>query len=701
MVIRRAWCAPLLAAGLVAAQAPQQKAFTFSTHSWLVVEAVTVTNQSGAPVTGLTAKDFVVTENGVRQRVAFCQYQALDDKAAAAAATAKNAPAPPRPATPGPTTIQITPESPTNSQYANRRLIALYFDFSAMPNADQIRALAAARAFIATNLHPADKMAIMEYAGAGVQVKQDFTSNRELLGQAINNLIVASGYGLDENAEDAASSDYGSAFGQDDSEFNVFNTNRQLAALQTAVEMLAPISEKKSLVYFASGIDRQGVDNQAQLEATTNAAIRANVALFPIDARGLVAYAPLGDATQGSPGGLSMYNGGASTAMNLRLATSQDTLYALGSDTGGKALLDNNNLGAGIEHARDAITSYYLIGYYTSNAALDGKYRQVRVALAAPPGAKLAYRTGYYAGKTFAKFTETDKERQLEDALMLGNPITDLTIQLELNYFQLNSAEYFVPIAAKIPGSELALAKKGGARQSIIDFIGEIKDPYGTTISNLRDKVTLKLSGETAAQLAKLPIEYSAGFTLLPGRYSIKLLARDDETGRIGTYMTDFTIPNLMHAADRVPISSVVLSNQRVALAAALFNAKKNQAGADAEAADPLVENGAELMPSVTRVFHRSSPLLVYLQAYEHPGTAPAPLESYVSFYSLASGKLAWQSSMQDVTVPPAGRAGAMPIQFSLPLTHLPAGKYECQVTVLAPATHQANFWRAPIEIRP
>ena len=123
---------------------------------------------------------------------------------------------------------------------------------------------------------------------------------------------------------------------------------------------------------------------------------------------------------------------------------------------------------------------------------------------------------------------------------MLGDPITELTIAMEVNYFQLNRAEYFVPIVVKIPGSELALARRGGAEHTLIDFIGEIKDDFGTTITNVRDKVDIKLSDATAAELAKRPIEYDTGFTLLPGKYTIKFLARDDETGRIGTYQTTF-----------------------------------------------------------------------------------------------------------------------------------------------------------------
>src|SRR5579862_4022868 len=378
--------------------------------------------------------------------------------------------------------------------------------------------------------------------------------------------------------------------------------------------MLSQVTEKKSLIYFASGLRLNGLDNQAQLHATINAALRANLSFWPIDARGLVAQAPLGDATQGSPGGVGMYSGSSALTVVSHFQQSQDTLWALARDTNGKALLDYNDLASGIVRAQQAISSYYVIGYYSANAALDGKFRHIKISLREGLSAGLDYRQGYYAAKRFSKFSAADKERQLEDALMLGDPITELTIAMEVNYFQLNSAEYFVPLTVKIPGRELALARRGGAEHTLIDFIGEIKDEYGTTISNVRDKVNIKLSDATAAELARRPIEYDTGFTILPGKYSLKFLARDAETGRIGTFQTAFTVPNLAREEKRVHISSVVLSSQRVEMKDALYNAAKDKG--KAEAVNPLVEDGQKLVPSVTRVFSRSRDMYVYLQAY-------------------------------------------------------------------------------------
>src|SRR5450432_2043220 len=572
--------------------------------------------------------------------------------------------------------------------------MAMCVEMSAMPVPDQVRAEAAALKFIQKQMAPADLMAIMAFNGASVQVLQDFTDKKDDLQMVINKLFIADD-GLDENAADESSADTGAAFGEDDSEFNLFTTDRQLGALQTAVKMLGQLNEKKVMVYFASGLRLNGIDNQAQFQATINSAIRSNVAFFPVDARGLVAQAPLGDATRGSPGGVGMYSGSAAMANSNNFQKSQDTLYGLAADTGGKALLDNNDLGRGILQAEQSISSYYILGYYSANTNLDGRFRRIKIAFNGDPSAKLVYRQGYYAGKQFNKFTTVDKERQLQDALMLGDPITELTIVMEVDYFQLNSAEYYVPVVAKIPGSELALARRRGAEHTLIDFIGEVKDEYNVTVANVRDKVEIKLTGETAAQLSRQPIQYDTGFTLLPGTYTMKFLARDDETGRIGTYLNKFVIPNLNKEQKRIPISSVVLSGQRVDLKDALYTAGKDKG----PVVNPLIQDGQKLIPSVTRVFSTRRDMYVYLQAYERGAASTQPLVAFVSFYR--GQAKAFETPPLPVTEGMDPKSKAVPLRFSLALSKLPPGKYDCQVTVLDPTGNKAAFWQAPVMLVP
>jgi VWFA-related protein len=688
----------------------QDGSYTLSVKSQLVTEAVVIKDKSGKFIPNLTANDFTVTEDGTPQKIRVFEHESLPVDAA---------PLPKQ--DPNDEQVKIYKRLARTSfqqsaQYKDKRLIAMYFDMTAMRPDDQLRALQSAEKFIRMQMTSADLVSILRYQGGSVDVLQDFSQDRNKMLSILETLVVGEGQGNDESVSDDSSADTGAAFGQDGGEFNIFNTDRQLSALQTAASMLGAMNEKKILLYFASGLRLNGNDNQAQLHATVEAAVKSGVAFWPIDARGLVATAPLGDASQGSPGGQGMYSGTAATAVNDRFQQSQDTLYALAADTGGKAFFDNNDLNAGIVRAQKAITDYYLIGYYTTNTSLNGAFRKIKITVADSLNASLDYRKGYYANKEFGKFNGTEKERQLEDALMLGDPITELTIAMELNYFQLNRAEYFVPLTVKIPGRELALAKKFGSEHTVIDFVCEIKDEIGgNTVTNLRDNVDVKISDATAAELTKRPIEYSTGFTLLPGRYSIKFLARDDETGRIGTYQTSFIIPNLNKETKKLPISSVILSNQRVDTKSALFNTMKGKDQAKADAVNPLMSAEGKLIPSVTRVFRTDRDLEILLQAYQGApsaaATAPAtsgatttgpaagrgPLVAYVSIFR--EGKKAMETQAVKAEPVAESRLGTTPIRMKVPLTNLTAGEYDIQITVLDPAGNRIATWRGPMAI--
>jgi len=286
-----------------------------------------------------------------------------------------------------------------------------------------------------------------------------------------------------------------------------------------------------------------------------------------------------------------------------------------------------------------------------------------------------------------------EKERQLEDAFLRSDPITDMTIAMEINYFQLNRAEYFVPLTVKIPGSELVLARNGGAEQTSFDFVGQVKDEFGTVVQNTREKVSFNLNGAAATQLASTPVEYNTGVTLLPGRYSIKLLARDNETGRIGTYETAFTVPNLNKEEQGIPISSVVLGNERVEMTDAI------NAGNKMQAANPLVADGRRLIPSVTRVFSKSREMYVYLQAYQHEAGNTQPLVVFATFYQGQAKAL--ETAPIEVTQGTDSGSKAVPLSLSIPLADLKPGKYTCQVTVRSPITQKTALWQAPVVIEP
>jgi VWFA-related protein len=676
--------------------AGQRNSFKFEATTRLVVEDVIIRGKDGKPVTGLKPGAFTVLEDGKPQKIAVFEFQKLENDATAAA---QNAPATvaDQPAARS-EAKQIAPERPGDIKYKDKRLMVMFFDMTSMPIQDQMRAQTAARRFLKTQMTASDLVAIMTYSN-DIKVVEDFTDDRDLLAKDIDKLVIGEGQGLEETNADDSSPDTGAAFTQDDSEFNIFNTDRQLSALATAARMLGSLNEKKALIYFASGMQRNGTDNQAQLQATVNAAIRANVSFYPIDARGLVATAPLGDATKSSPGGQGMYSGSSARAATSNFQGQQETLYTLASDTGGKALLDNNDLSAGIVQAQKDISSYYIIGYYSTNEALDGRFRRIKIRVndtAAGQIAKVDYRPGYYAGKEFAKFNSSDRERQLQEALLLDDPLTDISIAMEIDYFRLARDRYFVPVVAKIPGSELELAQRRGSDTTRIDFIGQVKDAHGRIVQNVRDMVDVKLKGEAAAQLSKHPVVYDTGFTLAPGAYDLKFLARDNASGKMGTYQTKFVIPDLTTEQKQLPISSVILSSQRVDPGAAVFSAEKDK---KLLAANPLVQDGQKLIPSVTRVFNKGQEMYIYLEAYQPAAQSTEPLFARVAFYR---GKTkAFETAPQEVTSGLNGSSKAVPLKFSVPLAQLTPGRYTCQVSVLEPTAQKFVYWRAPMVLLP
>ncbi len=665
---------------------------TFRTATHLIVQTVSVKDKQGRPVVGLTAKDFVVTENGQPQEIAFVEFQALETGQAPVSSSVVLGQTPASVATPVPPVTQeaVAAPLPGDVRYRGRRLLILYFDLYNLGFFDQMRMYESAAHYIAARMTPADMIAIMVFDNGVVRLKQDFTDDRAALGQVVQQLMTDA-----DNTHNGtgAAFDPGGSFGQDDDTFNMFSTDRQLSALQTAVTGLGPLPEVKTLVYFGS-LRLSGADNLAQLRATVNASIRANVTLNPIDPRGLVAEPPLGDAARASPGGAGMFSGTLAQAAIGRQQQGQDTLYALAKDTGGRAMFDNNDLALGITQAAEAVTGYYILGYYTKNTATDGRYRRVKVSLTPPLSAELSYREGYYGDKAFAKFTNADRERQLEEALKLEDPITDIPMAMEVNYFQISRAEYFVPVSVRMPGSELTRPRPNGTSRAEIDMIGEIKDEYGVTIRNARDKLAFTLDPATASAVSKRPIQYEAGFTLLPGAYVIKVLARDSTTGRIGTFQTAFTIPNLEREETRLPISSVVLTSQRVSRANALYTVKQK---ISSDVANPLVSDGQTLIPSVSRTFSASQPLYVFVQAYERNATAMRPLAAFVTFYR--DGAKVLETDPLALDTGWDAKSKSVPIRMTVRLDQLAPGSYDCQVTVLDPSGARAAFWRAPIRI--
>ncbi len=700
-----------LIASFVLPQQAQQKdgIVTFKSSSTLVIVNCFVRDKSGKVVEGLKKEDFKLLEDGKPQTIAILEFQKLLDPVQAApinrpkpsllanATTTTKTPAAPKPPP------AISPSKPGELRYRDRRLMVLFFDFSSMQPPDQIRSQQAAQTFLRDQMTPSDMVSILTFSN-DLKVQQDFTDDKDQLMKVIKSFSVGEGSalsGVADTADTDTGEDLQQAFISDETEFNIFNTDMKLAALSTAAKMLGSLPERKALVYFSSGVGKTGVENQSQLQATVNAAVKANVAFYPIDARGLVALPPGGDATKASSRGTGIFAGGQMTKDKTSFNDQQETLSTLAKDTGGKAFLDSNDLALGIAEAQEDIRSYYIIGYYSSNGATDGKYRKVTLAMngALRAGLKIDYRSGYFGAKTFGKFTSDDKERQLSEALLLGDPMTDLPLALEVDYFRLTPERYFIPISVKIPGSEITVAKKGPNEVTQLDFIGQVKDAKGAIVQNVRDGIKVKLTEENAAQLARKSIEYDTGFTLAPGKYTLKFLTRENQTGKMGTFETAFVVPDLTVGQKSLPISSVVWSSQREPLTAAVGDLaiKKKLL-----ASHPLVIDGQKLIPSITRVFKKDQNLYVYFEVYDPATDAAHPSPSVAATLSFYRGKAkVSESQPMVVTATAPAKPHVAPFEFQTSLAKLNPGRYTCQVNVVDELGRKFAFSRAPVVILP
>ncbi|MGH9558069.1 MAG: VWA domain-containing protein, partial [Bryobacteraceae bacterium] len=540
-----------------------------------------------------------------------------------------------------------------------------------------------------------DLVEIMTYTTA-INVVQEWTSDRDALISAIRKLNLGAGSDLADLASTSADEgDDSGSFAADDTEFNIFNTDRKLSALEDASRKLGIFPEKKALIYFSSGVNKTGVENQSQIKATTNAAVRANVAIYPVDARGLVALTPGGDASQASPRGTGIISGSAQQSVRNNFNDSQETLVTIASDTGGRAMLDTNDLTQGIRRAQEDINSYYIVGYYSKNDKEDGKYRRIEVKLADKNmGVKLDFRRGYYAGKTWNKFTSADKEQQLQEALTLGDPLSELPLALEVDYFRVAKDRYFVPVAVKIPGSAVGLSKKGEKQTADLDFIGQVQDAAGKMVAGVRDNITVKLNEQDAAKIGQRNLEYDAGLTLGPGTYTLRFLARENLSGKMGTFETKFTIPDL-NSGGKLRLSSVIWSNQKEPVASAVGAAETNK---KLIAANPLVEDKQKIVPSITRVFRKDQTMYVYFEVYD-PAMDPARKapELTADLDLLLGGRKVYTSAPVRVNKLATSRPGVAPFSFQVPLAKLPPGQYISQLNVIDENGRKFAFPRAEV----
>src|SRR3984885_8037100 len=370
-------------------QPDAQSAYTLKVNSDLVLTNVVVRDKkTGEVVRGLTSGVFQVVEKSKPQKIPIFDFQSVDQATPLNEATINGK---------APNTIMGSMNRATTStQLRNHRLIVMFFDITSMQPEDLERAQDAARNYINKQMHPADLVSVVSL-DQSLSLDQDFTANKQQLLNAVNAYSGTQGSGFQSGATSTTNQvEDTTAFTPDEAEYNDVNTDRELFAFEDIAHSLAYINEKKSLLYFSGGIQRDGIENQASLHAAINASVRANVSIYSVDARGLQAISPLGDATTGNLRGANSFNGAALQNNLDSNFNTQEVMATLSSDTGGKAFFDSNDFSPAFDRIQKDTSAYYVIGYHSTDLRRDGRYRRLSVKVDRGD-VKLEYRPGYYA----------------------------------------------------------------------------------------------------------------------------------------------------------------------------------------------------------------------------------------------------------------------------------------------------------------
>jgi len=389
------------------------------------------------------------------------------------------------------------------------------------------------------------------------------------------------------------------------------------------------------------------------------------------------------------------------TRQTASLSSSQETLTTLAHDTGGTAFQDTNALAPVFDKVLSDTQTYYILGYYSTNTKEDGKFRKIRIEVNRPD-LKIQHRPGYFASKQFTRLTQTERDRQLEEALTVDRPFSDLPFILEADYFRQDGSTCQVPVSLQFAGDGVQFEEKGNRREAQLEFLAQIKDAKGGVAGVARDLVDVRLPAQSAEKIRGGQILYSTGFQLRPGDYKLKFLVRDNRTGKLGSFEQALSVPPL--DGKSLSISSIVLGSR-------LLDAKEDARGIEHKGVrgkfqmsghtkDPLVIDEKKIVPSIGNIFVNRQTLYVYFQVYgaaEDSATRKPRLETNLLFLQLKNKAL--ESKPHLVEEWAKDSKGTATVAMAVPLRGLKKGSYTLQVHVRDNVSDENLFHRVPVVI--
>ncbi len=603
----------------------------------VLVDAV-VTDRRNRLVTTLKPEDFVVYEDGVEQKIS--SFRLASERLAAAK---------PEPSEPVPPALEAPKPAPEAAPPQFQNLTVLLLDYSTTQFQNQKLVQDAAIRYVNERLRPNDLMAVF-VLGTSLRFLSDFTDDKETLLAALRSRDItgsalaaergslSSGIGAARATRPAAATPAAGLSGPGaaasgasmsatgpgraaammaariEAQFIALQSaldQRMSRAILTAIRAIAigvgHIEGRKNLILFSQGfVVGEALENQ--LQAVVDAANRARLAIYSIDARGLETRELSGDivpkdeltALIDKPQRDRMAAVGGETVFDRALQVGRDmeesALRYVSNATGGFLIRNTNDLALGLDRVDEEMRGYYLLSYRPSNAGYDGKFRQIRVEVR-QPGLNVRARTGYYAIPAGYELLSPDEYQVLQAALAAGDATP---LFLRVGGFLHQENRYRVPVVLEVPARSIRFEKSGNIFIARLQVIGLVRDAEGEMVSRFGG--SLQYSASEAEYRMLLPGNVSVlnMLDLGPGNYSVELAIKDAGSGaaafrREWLYLRE-------HHTQRA-LSTILLAKQ--------------VDKADGSAEQFLSVGGAKILPLAQCEYRNGDNLIFYFDIYD------------------------------------------------------------------------------------
>jgi len=655
-----------LAEGAPAAQAPQspppastQPPATFKIEvNYVELDAI-VTDAQGKAVTDLGKEDFQVLEEGAAQSITAFSHVDIPVE---------------RPDPPLFKRVAIEPDVQSNRAAFNGRVFLLVLDDLQTDFRRTPRVRAAARQFIARYVGSNDMVAVVTTGGVA-RAGQEFTTSRARLIAAVDRFIGQKG-----------------ARGTMDVERS-FKARNTYATLQNAAEFLGAVhGRRKAVIWFGEGVDYDISSSFASRDAdvvrramqdTIAAATRANATFYAVDPRGIGAGLDEAIEIQGLPDDT---NGMPAIMDSVRRA--QDSLRTVSTETGGFAVVNQNDLNAAFERIVQENSSYYVLGYYPSNDKRDGKYRSVQVRVTRP-GLTVRARKGYVASSRRPPSRPSKEQAdahlppEIRDAFASPIPARDLPLSVFAAPFAGAAPRASVALVIELDPGKLSFVEKGGTFNDDIELHTLAIDANGKIQDGGLDVAPLRLRAANHDLVMQNGVRFSRRLQLPPGRYQIHVAARETNGGALGTVRQDLDVPDFGKGS--LQMSGIALFSD--------FASRTPTANPDPAFKDVLPGPATAL-----REFPRSDTLALFAEVYDNQAGAAHRVSIKTSVLA-DDGRVVFTAGDERNSAELQGKKGGFGYTASIPLSRFPPGRYVLRVEAQAQVSNGGSAMRE-LELR-